>query len=196
MSLILPVDRLCSSYPQKLLVPIWITDKELESVASFRSWKRIPVVVYRWVLLTHCITCIDHFPFFCYLELFTNCRCYDSSLFGFTDFLTLDSRHQRNGVVIARCSQPEISWWGWRNTDDEYLVTSIAKACQMDAGAKGTCGAPACRQRGEAPDSSDSDFGKAFINILCIQIYQYTLRAESLLRMQRNFRRLLVKMTS
>lgn len=40
--------RLCSSYPQKLLVPIWITDKELESVASFRSWKRIPVVVYRW----------------------------------------------------------------------------------------------------------------------------------------------------
>uniref|UniRef100_A0A3B4YBJ5 phosphatidylinositol-3,5-bisphosphate 3-phosphatase n=1 Tax=Seriola lalandi dorsalis TaxID=1841481 RepID=A0A3B4YBJ5_SERLL len=105
--------KLCSSYPQKLLVPIWITDKELESVASFRSWKRIPVVVYR---------------------------------------------HQKNGAVIARCSQPEISWWGWRNTDDEYLVTSIAKACQMDGGAKGTCGAPACRQRGEAPDSSDSDF--------------------------------------
>ncbi|KTG43705.1 hypothetical protein cypCar_00030895 [Cyprinus carpio] len=39
--------KLCSSYPQKLLVPVWITDKELESVASFRSWKRIPVVVYR-----------------------------------------------------------------------------------------------------------------------------------------------------
>uniref|UniRef100_A0A8D3CW71 phosphatidylinositol-3,5-bisphosphate 3-phosphatase n=1 Tax=Scophthalmus maximus TaxID=52904 RepID=A0A8D3CW71_SCOMX len=105
--------KLSPSYPQKLLVPIWITDKELESVASFRSWKRIPVVVYR---------------------------------------------HQKNGAVIARCSQPEISWWGWRNTDDEYLVTSIAKARQMDAGAKGACGAPACRQRGEAPDSSDSDF--------------------------------------
>lgn len=105
--------KLCSSYPQKLLVPIWITDKELESVASFRSWKRIPVVVYR---------------------------------------------HQKNGAVIARCSQPEISWWGWRNTDDEYLVTSIAKACQMDTGAKGSCGAPTCRQRGEAPDSCDSDF--------------------------------------
>uniref|UniRef100_A0A8C2A6B8 phosphatidylinositol-3,5-bisphosphate 3-phosphatase n=1 Tax=Cyprinus carpio TaxID=7962 RepID=A0A8C2A6B8_CYPCA len=81
--------KLCSSYPQKLLVPVWITDKELESVASFRSWKRIPVVVYR---------------------------------------------HQRNGAVIARCSQPEISWWGWRNTEDEYLVTSIAKASQLDAG--------------------------------------------------------------
>lgn len=39
--------RLCPSYPQKLLVPVWITDKELENVASFRSWKRIPVVVYR-----------------------------------------------------------------------------------------------------------------------------------------------------
>lgn len=49
MRLVLLVLRLCSSYPQKLLVPIWITDKELESVASFRSWKRIPVVVYRWV---------------------------------------------------------------------------------------------------------------------------------------------------
>ncbi|XP_069003121.1 phosphatidylinositol-3,5-bisphosphate 3-phosphatase MTMR4 isoform X2 [Embiotoca jacksoni] len=102
--------KLCSSYPQKLLAPIWITDKELESVASFRSWKRIPVVVYR---------------------------------------------HQKNGAVIARCSQPEISWWGWRNTDDEYLVTSIAKACQMDTGAKS---GPACRQRGDAHDSSDSDF--------------------------------------
>lgn len=74
-----------------------------------------------------------------------------------------NSRHQKNGAVIARCSQPEISWWGWRNTDDEYLVTSIAKARQMDAGAKGACGAPACRQRGEAPDSSDSDFGKAVV---------------------------------
>ncbi|XP_057677294.1 myotubularin-related protein 4 isoform X2 [Corythoichthys intestinalis] len=105
--------KLCSSYPQKLLVPIWITDKELESVASFRSWKRIPVVVYR---------------------------------------------HQKNGAVIARCSQPEISWWGWRNTDDEYLVTSIAKACQMDMGAKVSCVGAACQQRGEAPDSSDSDF--------------------------------------
>uniref|UniRef100_A0A8C4H0L7 phosphatidylinositol-3,5-bisphosphate 3-phosphatase n=1 Tax=Dicentrarchus labrax TaxID=13489 RepID=A0A8C4H0L7_DICLA len=105
--------KLCSSYPQKLLVPIWITDKELESVASFRSWKRIPVVVYR---------------------------------------------HQKNGAVIARCSQPEISWWGWRNTDDEYLVTSIAKACQM--GTKGTCGTPACRHKNlsvlspVSPDSS------------------------------------------
>lgn len=39
--------RLCPSYPQQLLVPAWITDKELENVATFRSWKRIPAVVYR-----------------------------------------------------------------------------------------------------------------------------------------------------
>ncbi|XP_061105771.1 myotubularin-related protein 4 isoform X2 [Conger conger] len=100
--------RLCSSYPQKLLVPVWITDKELESVGSFRSWKRIPVVVYR---------------------------------------------HQRNGAVIARCSQPEISWWGWRNKEDEYLVTSIAKACLLDPGTRSIC-----RPRGEGADNSDSDF--------------------------------------
>ncbi|PIN98818.1 hypothetical protein AB205_0121380, partial [Aquarana catesbeiana] len=71
--------KLCPSYPQKLLVPVWITDKELENVASFRSWKRIPVVVY---------------------------------------------------------SQPEISWWGWRNADDEHLVTSIAKACALNPGGR------------------------------------------------------------
>uniref|UniRef100_A0A8C5NAE8 phosphatidylinositol-3,5-bisphosphate 3-phosphatase n=1 Tax=Gouania willdenowi TaxID=441366 RepID=A0A8C5NAE8_GOUWI len=78
--------RLCSSYPQQLLVPAWITDKELENVACFRSWKRFPAVVYR---------------------------------------------HQANGAVIARCSQPEVSWWGWRNSDDEHLVTSIGKACAL-----------------------------------------------------------------
>ncbi|KAG8455632.1 hypothetical protein GDO86_001725 [Hymenochirus boettgeri] len=76
--------RLCPSYPQELIVPAWITDKELESVACFRSWKRIPAVVYR---------------------------------------------HQSNGAVISRCGQPEVSWWGWRNADDEHLVQSVAKAC-------------------------------------------------------------------
>ncbi|KAG8596639.1 hypothetical protein GDO81_001998 [Engystomops pustulosus] len=79
--------RLCSSYPQELIVPAWITDPELESVGNFRSWKRIPAVVYR---------------------------------------------HQNNGAVIARCGQPEVSWWGWRNADDENLVQSIAKACAID----------------------------------------------------------------
>ncbi|CAB1319631.1 unnamed protein product [Coregonus sp. 'balchen'] len=79
--------RLCSSYPQQLLVPAWITDKELENVAAFRSWKRFPAVVFR---------------------------------------------HQSSGAVIARCGQPEVSWWGWRNADDEHLVQSIARACAVD----------------------------------------------------------------
>ncbi|XP_053480848.1 myotubularin-related protein 3 isoform X2 [Ictalurus furcatus] len=80
--------KLCSSYPQLLVVPSWITDKELENVAAFRSWKRFPSVVYR---------------------------------------------HQSTGAVIARCGQPEVSWWGWRNADDEHLVQSIARACTMDS---------------------------------------------------------------
>ncbi|KAM5188270.1 phosphatidylinositol-3,5-bisphosphate 3-phosphatase MTMR3 isoform 3-T7 [Callospermophilus lateralis] len=84
--------KLCGSYPQELIVPAWITDKELESVASFRSWKRIPAVVYR---------------------------------------------HQSNGAVIARCGQPEVSWWGWRNADDEHLVQSVAKACASDSRSSG-----------------------------------------------------------
>ncbi|XP_069082953.1 myotubularin-related protein 4 isoform X2 [Pleurodeles waltl] len=113
--------KLCASYPQKLLVPVWITDKELENVASFRSWKRIPVVVYR---------------------------------------------HQKNGAVIARCSQPEISWWGWRNADDEYLVTSIAKACVLNPGGKYNSGSiskavsegNSIKGGNEGTDAVDTDF--------------------------------------
>ncbi|XP_049627279.1 myotubularin-related protein 4 isoform X3 [Suncus etruscus] len=104
--------KLCPSYPQKLLVPVWITDKELENVASFRSWKRIPAVVYR---------------------------------------------HLRNGAAIARCSQPEISWWGWRNADDEYLVTSIAKACALDPGTR-VSGASVSTGNSDASEACDTDF--------------------------------------
>ncbi|EDM05600.1 myotubularin related protein 4 (predicted) [Rattus norvegicus] len=104
--------KLCPSYPQKLLVPVWITDKELENVASFRSWKRIPVVVYR---------------------------------------------HLRNGAAIARCSQPEISWWGWRNADDEYLVTSIAKACALDPGTRASGGSLSAGTN-DASEACDTDF--------------------------------------
>ncbi|XP_036385417.1 myotubularin-related protein 3-like [Megalops cyprinoides] len=106
--------RLCSSYPELLLVPSWITDAELESVAAFRSWKRIPAVVYR---------------------------------------------HQSTGAVIARCGQPEVSWWGWRSADDEHLVQSIAKACSMDHASRsplsnGTCGG----ENGHSTPLSDGGF--------------------------------------
>ncbi|XP_041078817.1 myotubularin-related protein 3-like isoform X7 [Polyodon spathula] len=106
--------RLCASYPQLLLVPAWITDKELESVGGFRSWKRFPAVVYR---------------------------------------------HQSTGAVIARCGQPEVSWWGWRNADDEHLVQSIAKACAIDCSsskhlANGNC----LRDYSNGTDVSDGEF--------------------------------------
>nr|XP_033812309.1 myotubularin-related protein 3 isoform X6 [Geotrypetes seraphini]XP_033812310.1 myotubularin-related protein 3 isoform X6 [Geotrypetes seraphini] len=113
--------RLCASYPQELIVPAWITDKELESVASFRSWKRIPAVVYR---------------------------------------------HQNNGAVIARCGQPEVSWWGWRNADDEHLVQSVAKACATDSKsstnklANGNCP----RDFSNGGDLSDVEFDSSISN--------------------------------
>ncbi|KAI1900710.1 hypothetical protein AGOR_G00052700 [Albula goreensis] len=112
--------RLCSSYPQLLLVPAWITDKELENVAAFRSWKRIPAVVYR---------------------------------------------HQSTGAVIARCGQPEVSWWGWRNADDEHLVQSIAKACAVDSSSRKHLANGSCsREYTNSTDLSDTDFDSSMTN--------------------------------
>ncbi|XP_009869234.1 PREDICTED: LOW QUALITY PROTEIN: myotubularin-related protein 3, partial [Apaloderma vittatum] len=113
--------KLCGSYPQEIIVPAWITDKELESVASFRSWKRIPAVVYR---------------------------------------------HQSNGAVISRCGQPEVSWWGWRNADDEHLVQSVAKACASDSRSSsnklmnGNCS----RDFSNGGDLSDVEFDSSISN--------------------------------
>lgn len=50
-------------------------------------------------------------------------------------YLNLWPRHQSSGAVIGRCGQPEVSWWGWRNADDEHLVQAIAKACVTDRAA-------------------------------------------------------------
>lgn len=112
--------KLCSSYPQLLLVPAWITDKELENVAAFRSWKRIPAVVYR---------------------------------------------HQSTGAVIARCGQPEVSWWGWRNADDEHLVQSIARACAVDSSScKGVSNGSLSREYTNGADLSDVDFDSSMTN--------------------------------
>lgn len=78
--------------------------------------------------------------------------------YGFFCFI----RHLRNGAAIARCSQPEISWWGWRNADDEYLVTSIAKACALDPGTR-TSGASLSTGTSDASEACDTDFGKAWV---------------------------------
>ena len=39
--------KLCSTYPQEILVPASITDAVLEKVAQFRSARRVPAIVWR-----------------------------------------------------------------------------------------------------------------------------------------------------
>lgn len=43
-------------------------------------------------------------------------------------------RHKSSGAVIARCSQPEVGWLGWRNANDEQLLKALADACAFDKG--------------------------------------------------------------
>lgn len=40
------------------------------------------------------------------------------------------SRHKGNGAILARCSQPEVGWLGWRSSEDEDLLKAIAESCQ------------------------------------------------------------------
>ena len=42
------------------------------------------------------------------------------------------------GACLARCSQPEVGWLGWRSTNDENLVKAIADACAFDRAAAGS----------------------------------------------------------
>lgn len=41
-------------------------------------------------------------------------------------------RHVGNGAVIARCSQPEVGWLGWRSSHDEELIKAISEACSFE----------------------------------------------------------------
>ena len=34
--------------------------------------------------------------------------------------------------MIARCSQPEVGWLGWRSSEDEYMMEAILKSCIAD----------------------------------------------------------------
>ncbi|KYN28958.1 Myotubularin-related protein 3 [Trachymyrmex cornetzi] len=43
-------------------------------------------------------------------------------------------RHVNNGAVIARSSQPEVGWLGWRSSEDEVLLKALADACSYDKG--------------------------------------------------------------
>lgn len=95
--------KLCPSYPRLLLVPCCISEATLQNVASFRSSRRIPAVVWR---------------------------------------------HKVSGAIIARCSQPEVGWLGWRNANDEQLLKALVDACAFDRGEQ--------RRRNNLSQSSDS----------------------------------------
>lgn len=81
-------------------------------------------------------------------------------------------RHLRNGAAIARCSQPEISWWGWRNADDEYLVTSIAKACALDPGTR-AAGGSLSTGNNDSSEACDTDFGKVWVVLAPLGVGPY-----------------------
>lgn len=104
--------KLCPSYPRLLLVPWFITDENLLNVASFRSSRRIPSVVWR---------------------------------------------HKSSGAVLARCSQPEVGWLGWRNTKDEELLRAIAFACAFDSGEPVKLQQPASTSSGNSSINSSHE---------------------------------------
>ena len=45
-------------------------------------------------------------------------------------------RHQTNGCVIARSSQPLVGVLGWRSPEDENLLLAISKSCASNAKTK------------------------------------------------------------
>ncbi|XP_071946377.1 phosphatidylinositol-3,5-bisphosphate 3-phosphatase MTMR3-like isoform X2 [Antedon mediterranea] len=76
-------------------------------------------------------------------------------------------RDKSNGAVIVRCSQPEVGWLGWRDTEDENILMSILEACNADQGRRsrhmsleddggGGGGKESDTSAGESSDSSDS----------------------------------------
>ena len=43
-------------------------------------------------------------------------------------------RHAETGAVLARSSQPEVGWLGWRCAEDESYPRAVAAACLAGAG--------------------------------------------------------------
>ena len=44
-------------------------------------------------------------------------------------FFVFYFRDQVSGMVIARCSQPEVGWFGHRLLQDEWMLDDILRAC-------------------------------------------------------------------
>ncbi len=44
-------------------------------------------------------------------------------------------RHQANGCVIARSSQPLVGMLGWRNPSDEKLLLAFSQSCSLSSSA-------------------------------------------------------------
>lgn len=121
--------QMCPSYPPQLLVPACISDEILGSVAKFRSSRRIPAVVWRQDKLQ------DAFNFK-----------------GFSVIIMIAIFRHANGAVIARSSQPEVGWLGWRSSEDEDLLKALAEACSYDGGDSNVIDAPSnCSDAGDEP---------------------------------------------
>jgi len=67
-------------------------------------------------------------------------------------------RHTGTGAVLARCSQPEVGWLGWRSSEDEELVRAVAEACAYDSGtaSRHSSGSEVSSSSSSGPDYSTS----------------------------------------
>lgn len=54
--------------------------------------------------------------------------------FDFHYLRVFPCRDTISGAVLARTSQPEVGWFGWRNTQDENFLQSVAASCLNNPG--------------------------------------------------------------
>jgi len=56
--------------------------------------------------------------------------------------------------VLVRSSQPEMGFFGWRNKDDESLLSAIPEACALNPGSKNRSRRSMSKEDGSASDTS------------------------------------------
>ena len=74
-----------------------------------------------------------HLMYFLQLLLFSELH-FRFKKMGFVSFLHINDHlfFLLTGAVLARCSQPEVGWLGWRSAEDEDLIKAIADASAYD----------------------------------------------------------------